>query len=164
MKIFLLCLLVPVVVIASEKVKPTEVFTWHPKGNPVTLYKNADLTQKRIDIFPDADENMVGCIIAIDKNIQQGLRVNLEPMGFFFIEPGTVAVNTRNYSNNSFFLYERPEMDAPIVMQSKSQQTVIVFNVDNNWLYVEAINDDGVKRKGWLPPDMQCANPYTTCN
>ena len=32
-----------------------------------------------------------------------------------------------------------------------------------DWLRVRA-TIDGAVREGWMPPAMQCDNPYTTCN
>ena len=34
---------------------------------------------------------------------------------------------------------------------------------DKKWAYVKVLSKGQVKQ-GWLSPEMQCANPYTTCN
>lgn len=38
-----------------------------------------------------------------------------------------------------------------------------VLDFENNWLKIK-FNYKGRSYNGWLPPEMQCANPYTTCS
>lgn len=142
----------------------TEVFSWHPDGCVVTLYDDSALTNKRIDLYPDINENMAGCTLLVDQQVNGSLRVYIEPLGYFYAAKGTLAVNTRNYDNNVFYLYASPSTNSKIIMESCKQQTVSVFGVYKGWLYVNAVTEDGQNIKGWLPPDMQCGNPYTTCN
>lgn len=153
-------LLSPVIICGQIR---TEVFTWHADAGPVALYDDTALTDKRIDIYPDINENMAGCIVCIDAELESCLRVAIEPLGIFFVKKGSLAVNTRNYDNDSFFLYEAPDMASRCVFQSTVQQTVIVYGVCNGWLWVEAKDQDRKSIRGWLPPNMQCGNPYTTC-
>lgn len=38
-----------------------------------------------------------------------------------------------------------------------------VLDFENNWLKIK-FNYKGRSYNGWLPPELQCANPYTTCS
>ncbi len=38
-----------------------------------------------------------------------------------------------------------------------------IIDCNKNWIKVKYMNKT-VDYSGWLPPDNQCANPYTTCN
>ena len=38
-----------------------------------------------------------------------------------------------------------------------------VLDFENNWLKIK-FNYKGRSYNGWLPPEMQCANPYTPCS
>ena len=147
----------------SQNVK-VEAFTLHSSKEPVTLYGDASLTEKSIDIYPNVHEGMAGGIVYIDAELDSCLRVVLEPAGWFFVEKGVLAVNTRNYDNTPFFLYEYPAGTAPVVARIQDQQTVRIFGIKNGWLFVEAQADCGSYIQGWLPPELQCGSPYTTCN
>ena len=154
------CLFCPIVIFGQEK---AEVFTWHPDGKPVALYDDASLTKKRIDVYPDVEEGMAGMIFYIDVESDSCLRVITDPLDYLFVRKGTLAVNTRNYNNECFPLYEAPDVMSRLVFQSHVQQTVIVYGICDGWLFVEAKNEFLRPVRGWLPPDMQCGNPYTTC-
>lgn len=140
-----------------------EVFTWHPDGKPVALYDDASLTKKRIDVYPDVEEGMAGMIFYIDAESDSCLRVITDPFDYLFVRKGTLAVNTRNYNNECFPLYEAPDVMSRLVFQSHVQQAVIVYGICDGWLFVEAKDEFLRPVRGWLPPDMQCGNPYTTC-
>ena len=141
-----------------------EAFTWHSDKDPIALYGDASRTEKRIDIYPNIHEGMAGCIVYIDGELDSCLRVSIEPAGYFFVEKGALAVNTRNYDNDPFVLYEYPDRKASVIVQIRAQQTVRIFGMKNGWLFVEARTDCGSCIRGWLPPELQCGNPYTTCN
>ena len=37
-----------------------------------------------------------------------------------------------------------------------------IINAHNGWLYIQNIYNP--KEYGWLAPEYQCNNPYTSCN
>ena len=39
-----------------------------------------------------------------------------------------------------------------------------IFQCKGKWLYIKYMDADNKMKEGWLSPDDQCANPYTTCN
>ena len=44
-----------------------------------------------------------------------------------------------------------------------SSKDIEVLDFENNWLKIK-FNYKGRSYNGWLSPEMQCANPYTTCS
>ena len=106
---------------------------------------------------------MAGMIFYIDVESDSCLRVIIDPLDYLFVRKGTLAVNTRNYNNKCFPLYEAPDAMSRLVFQSHVQQTVIVYGICDGWLFVEAQDEYQQLVRGWLPPNMQCGNPYTTC-
>lgn len=139
----------------------TEVFTLHPDSTSVTLYEDPDLIKKRIDIYPDPYENNVGVIMEISGQWGDVFRVCMGTG--FWVPIGKVGVITRNYDGALLCLYAKPSRNAPVVLRTHSVQIVPAYGLKDGWLYVEAVDDNGIKARGWLAPDMQCGNPYTTC-
>ena len=63
-----------------------------------------------------------------------------------------------------FPLYAEPSYmsDSVIVVGTYDELPVIKYN--NGWIYTVAYDTTGGEFAGWLSPQYQCANPYTTCN
>lgn len=81
---------------------------------------------------------------------------------YAWVKKGTLGLVTRNYDNKELNLYDKPNIDSSVASVLKGEQIVKVLDVCNKWAYVETISQGDTKR-GWLQPDMQCGNPYTTC-
>ncbi len=77
---------------------------------------------------------------------------------------GTFA---RNYAppNDTLFLYESPNLHSGVhsVVIEWTNRLYTISKCMGNWAYVK-INIQGKVKEGWMSPDMQCANPFTTCN
>jgi len=78
----------------------------------------------------------------------------------------TIGTYTRNYEqNDTLFLYSKPDMRSKI--QSSIPEWVnsmfTIKRCSKRWVYVSIVYK-GKIREGWLRPEKQCANPYTTCN
>ena len=74
-----------------------------------------------------------------------------------------VGIYTRNYSS---MLHLYTKMDT----NSKVRSTALchggffpVSKCENRWVYVKQMIDR-IEIEGWIDPQMQCDNPYTTCN
>lgn len=80
-----------------------------------------------------------------------------------WVKKGTLGLVTRNYDNQELNLYDSPNLDSSVSAILKGEQIVRVLDVCNKWAYVETIDEDDGAKRGWLQPDMQCGNPYTTC-
>lgn len=106
------------------------------------------------------------------------LAINGYANGFFLVTPVSIArrgeeawiarehvrVFARNYST-SLTLHAQPRADSPpqAVVEDWWNGLYSVLRCDGAWLYVGA-TIDGQSYEGWMPPEMQCDNPYTTCN
>lgn len=161
-RVFCICCLLFLIQNGLGQQLDVEVFTWHPNGHSVSGFGDAALVNKRIDIYPNSEENMAGFILHIDREVNNALHVLMLGEDFF-IPKGAVAVNTRNYDNTEFVLFDKPFEDATAVFHDCRQQTVTVYGIHEKWLYVEAKDVEGKSIRGWLPPDMHCGNPYTPC-
>lgn len=147
----------------SQPLFRCQVFTLHPDGAPVTLYEDFDLTNKRMDIYPDPYECNAGFMVYIDGQFKNALCVRIGAMNnTLYIPQGKLGVNTRNY-DLELYLYEQPSRNSSVALKFHEPQTVAIYGIEEGWLYVEALSDDGKPVRGWLPPDRQCGNPYTTC-
>ncbi len=63
-------------------------------------------------------------------------------------------------------LYTKPDTTSK-VMSTIIKPEYYPFNVikcHGKWLYVKYLDTDKGTKEGWLSPDNQCSNPYTTCN
>ena len=74
----------------------------------------------------------------------------------------SISVNTRNYDNQIISLYQSYDKSSKPVGYLQKEQTVRVLNACGKWIYIEGMGGNG-KIQGWLEPEMQCGNPYTTC-
>ena len=78
-------------------------------------------------------------------------------------EIGTYA---RNYEpNDTLLLYSKPELVSKVqsIVPDWTNQLYTIKKCFDKWAYVR-IKYKGQVKEGWLQPDKQCDNPYTTCN
>lgn len=75
-----------------------------------------------------------------------------------------LGIYARNYSNTALALYAAPLLKSPVkILVPNNSAFYPVRQCRGRWLYVR-LGWHGKVYQGWLPPDMQCANPYTTCS
>jgi len=76
-----------------------------------------------------------------------------------------VGIYARNYSVTKLNLYLNPNLQAAVssVIPDWTNQLYQVTSYNKSWVYVTIVYKGEIKN-GWLSPDMQCSNPYTTCN
>lgn len=61
-------------------------------------------------------------------------------------------------------LYVSPNiLTNKVFIQDPEWYPLEIFNCSQGWLYVK-YRDKKQNKTGWLPPEFQCFNPYTTCN
>jgi len=80
-----------------------------------------------------------------------------------WVNAGSFSIATRNYQNEAISLYQKPDTEALVVGEFKQQQLVKIYSVNKSWALVKAKDKNGNWIEGWLEPEMQCSNPYTTC-
>lgn len=97
------------------------------------------------------------CKIVSFKGSKDGW-MELNEGGWVFAE--LFAVDTRNYGQEQkLFLYESANVDSKVVAEYLGERQMTILGCEGTWLYVKG--KDG--KKGWLPDEMVCANPLTTC-
>ncbi|WDF53988.1 hypothetical protein [Mucilaginibacter sp. KACC 22063] len=77
-----------------------------------------------------------------------------------------IGTYARNYGKrDKLYLYTNSDFKSSIknTIPEWTDQLYYVTDFNNGWVYVK-INYKGHIKEGWLSPDMQCSNPYTTCN
>lgn len=77
-----------------------------------------------------------------------------------------IAIYTRNYEpNEKLNLYSEPNSKSKIksVAIGWSNKPYAIQKCNGKWVYIK-FEQDGIVKEGWLEPEKQCANPYTTCN
>lgn len=80
-----------------------------------------------------------------------------------WIHAGNLSTATRNYKDESIPLYQKTNKESKVVGELHGQQIVHIYGGSGNWAYVKGKGKNGIEVEGWLEPEMQCANPYTTC-
>lgn len=80
-----------------------------------------------------------------------------------WINAGGLGTATRNYDNKPILLYQKPDKKSKTVSELHGQQIVLIYGCSGHWAYVKGKGKDGKEVEGWLEPEMQCPNPYTTC-
>ena len=112
------------------------------------------------------------------KDDTYGLSISGYADGFLLVQPWSIEnklrqgwvdrkyvwVFGRNYSR-SLTLYSEPREDSrpKVVLREWWNGLYAIVRCRGDWLYVRAT----IKQKmyeGWMPKDMQCDNPYTTCS
>lgn len=75
-----------------------------------------------------------------------------------------IGIYSANYSEN-LILYDRPHSNGKkvVVVKEYINTFLKVVGCHQKWLKIE-LNYKGKKFVGWMPPEMQCDNPYTTCS
>lgn len=70
----------------------------------------------------------------------------------------------RVYADTAY-LYEKANNRAKRLagIPTGRNSLVQIVNCNNKWVYVKTKGHE-IRLQGWLKPEDQCANPYTTCN
>ena len=78
---------------------------------------------------------------------------------------GYIGTYARNYSDKILNLYSMPDKNSNVesIVDIWIPELYTITDCKENWVKVELIYLNK-KYTGWLERDMQCPNPYTTCN
>ncbi len=77
-----------------------------------------------------------------------------------------IGIYARNYeAGKQLSLYAEPRKSSKIssTIQEYDNRLFQVTSINKGWAYVK-VEFKGKIKQGWLAPDMQCANVYTSCN
>jgi len=83
--------------------------------------------------------------------------VNGDLVGLWLMRPSTPLYKKANI-NSQIIAYISQFYEG-----EKSDHPVLVIGCQGSWAFVKAKDKDGKIVKGWLAPEDQCANPYTSC-
>lgn len=139
------------------------VFTLHESGEEVIFYTDCNMTEARFTIHPYKSENNAGVMLELIYSLDDCLCVKIGDETPLYCPKGSLAINTRNYNDTLLVLYQYPDSDSEISGFSSLQQTVRIYGIEGDWLYVKAIDDQNIECYGWIPPEMQCFTPWTSC-
>ncbi|GHA62359.1 hypothetical protein [Pontibacter akesuensis] len=77
-----------------------------------------------------------------------------------------IGIYARNYdAGKTLSLYAEPRKSSKttFTIQNYDNRLYQVTSINKGWVYVK-VEHQGKIKQGWLAPDMQCANAYSTCN
>ena len=77
-----------------------------------------------------------------------------------------IGTYARNYEEGQVLnLYEEPNKKSKIksIVKEWIPDLYIITKFRNNWVFVNVVYEEK-KYSGWLEPEMQCPNSYSTCN
>jgi hypothetical protein len=77
-----------------------------------------------------------------------------------------IGTHARNYSpEDTLQLYEKANINSNIksIVLNWNNDWYQITSCSKSWVYVK-LNLNGTIKEGWLDPEMQCNNPFTTCN
>ena len=73
-----------------------------------------------------------------------------------------LSIFSKSY-NKKIFFYKFPNRKTTGISIDYTPQELRVLDCKNGWLKVRTIiNNKNIS--GWIPPEEQCSNPYTTCS
>ena len=156
-------LIVAICILNDLKANTTQAFTIHEEGIPIKFYLEHDLQKVRIVVYPYIEEHNAGIEVNIVGALNNALKVEISGE-YLFCKKGDLAINTRNYDNSPYILYNMPHKNSISVGKSYKQQTLRIYDINNGWLYVKGKDDNGKIIQGWLPPEMQCPSVWTNCS
>lgn len=81
-----------------------------------------------------------------------------------YCQVGSLYTNTRNYNGGRLFLFSEPTNESSIIGITTIEQAALVMDAHGTWLKVQCIDEYDEPIVGWIPSNMQCPSPWTTCN
>lgn len=80
--------------------------------------------------------------------------------GFYWIEPRSLETTSKH---NGFQLYSSPNKKSTIYT-TKQGRFLTILGCEGEWALVEFKTEEGKIIKGWIAPEDQCPNPFTSCS
>lgn len=85
-----------------------------------------------------------------------------------WVETKYLGIRVANWNDDgSLYLYKKPTKTSKIksiIIEPPYFYPISIIKCYKNWLYVSFLDVDNIMKEGWLSPDNQCSNPYSTCN
>ena len=131
-----------------------------PKGTNVRETPNGKVTA----VLPHQPDDPALIMVKVTGYRDKWLSVVLHDgtKGWIFSE--LAGMSLRNYAPGSVaVLRTRPDENAPAVGDIFGDEEVTVLGGEGAWALVRYRHPKGHEFIGWLDPEKQCDNPYTTC-
>ena len=129
-----------------------------PKGEVIKMLKN-NMNEEEFIMFDllEKKDNMFYVLA------YSSLNNTLITKGWIY-KNNHLGIYSSTYSRD-FILYKIPHNKREIVVIDKeyNPNMYVVIDFDGKWLKIKTIIK-GEKYEGWIPPDEQCSNVYSTCN
>ena len=111
--------------------------------------------------FPFGEENENSIFFFNIESCDSGwLKVKiLNADGNMWMEPNKLATTSR-ISNFKLYSSSRGEK---IIFNSTESQILNIRGCEGSWAFVSFKTEEGDLIEGWISPEEQCDNPYTTC-
>lgn len=139
-------------------------------------------TQKLIPIYEKPNGKIITQIINDTiKEDYYSIQIIKQSKGFSFVRASAAIIDTTTktgwietkylgiYSSvysDTLKLFTQPDKKSKVksVINNPPYDLLNVIDCKNGWLYIKYLDIDKRTKEGWLSPDNQCSNPYTTCN
>lgn len=114
-------------------------------------------------MFPYEQEGNAGIMMHINKAVGDILEIQVNDETVY-CQVGSLYTNTRNYNGGRLFLFSEPTNESSIIGITTIEQAALVMDAHGTWLKVQCIDEYDEPIVGWIPSNMQCPSPWTTCN
>lgn len=141
-----------------------------PKHVKISVYEEPDTNSKIVSFVMNdtINEDYVSANIMKIKNgfayvsASAAIIDTISKSGWIKVE--LLGIYPNDYSK-PIKLYSKPDKNSSIKSTINNPQfdAMPILNCRDKWLYIKYKFEE-VLFEGWLPPDNQCSNPYTTCS
>lgn len=139
-----------------------------PEKKAISLYNNVNYQKVVYNIKNDSINEIYYNLAIIESNknllkvIPTSINDTIKKAGW--IKSEYVGIYSSTY-NRVLHLYAKPDSRSNIISSIKEYFTkpLTVISCSGKWFYVQVKLKDKIY-KGWMAPEDQCANVYSTCN
>lgn len=81
-----------------------------------------------------------------------------------WIQTKYIGIYPSNFSSINLYTFPNKNTKIKSIIIKPEYYPFNVLDCRGKWLYVSYLDADGRIKEGWLAPEDQCSNPYSTCN
>jgi hypothetical protein len=129
-----------------------------PNGKILQKIKNYMFNEDDIIIFKVIEQNDTMFYVTAYYNYEK------DSINGWIKKNDNIGIYSKAY-DQPLKLYVQPDEKSKVlnVMHDYCPDMFIVTEIKNKWVRVKIKYNNKIYQ-GWMPPDMQCANPYSTCS
>ena len=158
------------------------LFRQDDNSHIITIFLDPEFTGK-VDVF---EEPKGGIIKSIQNNLEEDDIVMFDLLqktdSMYYViaysaiddrilakgwiyQKNKLGIYSAAYGDMYCSLYEKPSNRAKVIITEKEYNPNVyqVLDFEGKWLKIKA-KINGKKYVGWIPPEEQCCNVYSTCN